>query len=156
MQPAILGTMRTPMSDKKQFAVVMLISALFVAWILYSSFEVVLITQRLQDDPELAAYPYQFRVLKSEGVVAVMSTLRSHELPTLVALRSLHPELADLSADSPEVLKAEHLLAKMQARAQRLVLEDETYEFVRWELDENWLRQNGIDWTAFSETPLRP
>jgi len=144
------------MSDKKQFAVVMLISALFVIWILYSSLGILLINQRLESDPELASYPYQFRVLKAEGAIAVMSTLRSHELPTLVALRALHPELANVPADSPDVLKAEHLLAKMQARAQRLVLENEGYEFVRWELDENWLRQKGIDWTEFSETPLRP
>ncbi len=144
------------MSDKKQFSVVMLISALFVVWILYGSVGIVLDNQRLERDPELASYPYHFRVLKAEGVVAVMSTLRSHELPTLIALRALHPELADLPADNPAVLKAEHLLAKMQARAQRLVLEDERYDFVRWELDENWLRQNGIDWTAFAETPLRP
>ena len=139
------------MSDKKQFAVVMLVSALFVAWILYSSLGIVLINNQLRDDPELKDYPYQFRVLKTEGHVAVMSTIRSHELPALVALRVLHPDLKDVPADSPKMLKAERQMAKMQARAQKIVLQNEEFDFVRWELDENWLRMHGIQKEAYPQ-----
>lgn len=142
------------MSDKKQFAVVMLVSTLFVIWILYRSLSVVMLNEQLAEDPELKDYPYQFRVLNTEGRVAIMSTLRSPEVPALVALRVMHPELRELPADSPEVLKAERDMARMQARAQKLVLDYGNFEAVRWELDENWLRLHRVYDKAYSRAAL--
>src|SRR5690606_26763131 len=110
--------MRTPMSDKKQFAVVMLISALFDIWILYSSLGILLINQRLESDPELASYPYPPRVLKPEGASAVPNTCRSPEPPARVGARARRRAWASGPADSRGVLKAEHLRAKMPARAE--------------------------------------
>lgn len=142
------------MSDKKQFAVVMLVSSLFVIWILYRSLSVVLLNEQLAEDPELKDYPYQFRVLNTEGRVAIMSTLHSPEVPPLIALRVLYPELQELPADSPEVLKAERNMARMQARAQKLVLDYGNFEAVRWELDENWLRLHQVYDQIYSRTGL--
>jgi len=142
------------MSDKKQFAVVMLVSALFVFWILYRSLNVVVLNEQLAEDPELKHYPYQFRVLNTEGRVAIMSTLRSHEVPAIVALRVLYPELQELPQDSPKIIKAERDMARMQARAQKLVLDYGDFEAVRWELDENWLRLHKVPHQTYSRTGL--
>ncbi|SRR5690554_2366264 len=144
------------MSDKKQFAVVMLVSALFVAWILYRSLNVVALNEQLAEDPELKHYPYQFRVLNTEGRVAIMSTLRSHDVPAVIALRVLYPELQELPVDNPKVLKAERDMARMQARAQKLVLDYGNFDAVRWELDENWLRLHNVHRQAYSRTGLTP
>lgn len=144
----------TLMSDKKQFAVVMLVSALFVTWILYRSLNVVVLNEQLAEDPELKNYPYQFRVLNTEGRVAIMSTLRSHEVPAVVALRVLYPELQELPADNPKVIKAERDMARMQARAQKLVLDYGKFDAVRWELDENWLRLHRAHDQVYSRTAL--
>lgn len=132
------------MSDKKRFAVVMLISSLFVAWILHGSLSVMRINNLLEQDAELGQYPYRFRVLRTQGQVAIMGTLHSPELPAIHALRKLYPELSDLPPDSPRLQKAQRELARMQARAQQLVLEHTGLDLVRWVLDENWLRLHGI------------
>ncbi|AZZ90809.1 MULTISPECIES: hypothetical protein [unclassified Hahella] len=132
------------MSDKKQFAIVMLVSALFVLWILYGSLEIVFINDELKEDPVLSKYPYHFRVIEKDGRVAVMGTLHSNQKTLSKALRIVFPELKDERDNSRALLQAEKDFARMQAYAQDLVLKNEAFDFVRWELDENWLRVQGI------------
>lgn len=102
------------------------------------------INRMLASDPELAAYPYHFRVLRLEGDTAVMGTPRSREVPVARILGLLHPEVAGLAPDTPEFQAAQHQLATHQQLARRRVLEHPGIDDARWELDREWLRAHGV------------
>lgn len=128
------------LSDKKQFAIVMVVSTAFVLWILFGSFEVISLNDRLSHDTQLAEYPYHFRVIKQDDGVAVMGTLHTNYLTLREALRLMFPELTGIADKSWRMRQAEKEYARMQARAQSIVMAQGDFERVRWELDENWLR----------------
>ncbi|MBK8970304.1 MAG: hypothetical protein IPM37_02610 [Hahellaceae bacterium] len=128
------------LSDKKQFTIVMLVSASFVLWILYGSFEVVSLNSRLEKDTLLSEYPYHFRVIKQDDGVAVMGTLHTNYLTLREALRVMFPELTGIADKNWRMRQAEKEYARMQARAQSIVMAQGDFERVRWELDETWLR----------------
>lgn len=126
------------MSDGKQFLIVMLVAALFVSWLGWRGFEVISLNQRLQSDKVVADYPYQHRVLRVDGDIAVMSSLRSHDVSTREALTNIFPSLTALSENHRDWQRAEREFAQIQARAGDIVLASPGVARVRWELDENW------------------
>lgn len=126
------------MSDRKQFIIVMLVAALFVGWLGWRGFEVISLNHALKADDRVAEYPYQHRVLRVEGNTAVMSSLRSHTIPTQTALATIFPSMEKLGDDHREWQRAERELAQIQARAGDIVLQSTGIERIRWELDENW------------------
>lgn len=126
------------MSDKKQFLIVMLVAAVFVGWLGWRGFEVISLNQRLQADPVVADYPYIHRVLRVDGDVAVMSSLRSHDVATRDALKALFPSLGTLTDNHRDWQRAEREFAHVQARAGDIVLASPSISRIRWELDENW------------------
>lgn len=126
------------MSDKKQFLLVMVVAALFATWLGWRGFNVIQLNQAIQADGELRNYPYPFRVLRLDGDVAVMSTLRSPQITTRDALQYLFPSLRSLGETHREWQRAEREFARLQARAGELVLRNEKIQRLRWELDENW------------------
>lgn len=128
------------MSDKKQFSIVMLVSAGFVLWILYGSFEILNLNRQLQSDPLLQQYPYTFRLIKQDDGVAVMGALHTNANNLHSALRLMFPDLRNVPKDGWEMQRAEKEYARMQARAQHLVRKLGGYKRVRWQLDSNWLR----------------
>ncbi len=128
------------LSDKKHFAIVMLVSAAFVVWILFSSVEVLWLNKQLSSDSVLSDYPYHFRVIKQDDGVAVMGTLHTNYLSLREALRLMFPELEASGDKSWPMRQAEKEYARMQARAQSIVMARGDFTRVRWELDENWLR----------------
>ena len=132
------------MSDKKQFAIVMLIASFFVVWIFYSNMSIIFINNAIMEDTELSAYPYPFRILRKEGDIAIMGSLRSTEIPAPVALRILFPELKDTPDDSKVMQYAQKEMAQLQAKAKELVLKNSDFDSVNWELDENWFRLHDI------------
>lgn len=126
------------MSDRKQFALVMVVAALFVSWLGWRGFEIISLNELLQEDETVASYPYQHRVLRVEGNTAVMSSLRSHNVSTQQALGTVFPSLRNL-VDSHRIWQnAERELAHIQARAGDIVLGADGIKRIRWELDENW------------------
>ena len=126
------------MSDRKQFALVMVVAALFVGWLGWRGFEIISLNELLKEDEKVASYPYHHRVLRVEGNTAVMSSLRSHTTSTQEALSTVYPNLRDL-VDSPRVWQnAERELAHIQARAGDIVLSADGINRIRWELDESW------------------
>ena len=132
------------MSDKKQFTMVMLIASFFVAWIVYSNMSIIFINNTVLEDQELGEYPYPFRILKKDSDTAVMGTLRSADLPASVALKLLFPDLRDDADNSKAMQYAQKEMARLQAKAKSIVLSNSEFKHVRWEIDENWFRVQGI------------
>ncbi|MDF0748856.1 hypothetical protein NLU14_01275 [Marinobacter sp. 71-i] len=126
------------MSDRKQFIIVMLVAAIFVGWLGWRGFEVISLNRDLKSDEMVANYPYQHRVLRVEGGTAIMSSLRSHETSTHVALTTIFPSMRNLGDNHRDWQRAERELAQVQARAGDIVLSASNIDRVRWELDENW------------------
>lgn len=133
------------MSDRKQFILVMLVAAVFVSWIGWRGFEVIELNNSIRADKELGSYPYPFRVLRVEGDVAVMTTLRSRQMSTQQALGFLFPTLREEVPSAPDWQQAERRYARLQARASEIVLASPDIHRVRWELDENWYYLKGMD-----------
>ena len=132
------------MSDKKQFTMVMLIASFFVAWIVCSNMSIVFINNTVLEDKELGEYPYPFRILRKDADTAIMGTLRSADLPASVALKLLFPELKDDPEHSKQMQYAQKEMARLQAKAKSMVLSNSEFKHVRWEVDENWFRVQGI------------
>lgn len=117
---------------------------LFLACALYEDPEVSDLNDLLEEDKEIAGYPYQFRVLRLNNGIATMSTPRSAAFPVYRALGLLNPHLANRSQDDPDLMKAQDELAGIQKRAQKIVMESASVNRVMWELDKNWLSQHGV------------
>lgn len=132
------------MSDKKQFTIVMLIASFFVAWIVYSNMSIIFINNIVLEDKELGDYPYPFRILRKDADTAVMGTLRSADIPASTALKLLFPELRDEADNSKGMQYAQKEMARLQTKAKGIVLSNSEFKHVRWEIDENWFRVQGI------------
>ena len=115
------------------------------AWLLYEDPEVSRLNERFENDAELAAYPYRFRVLRIDNGVATVTTPRSPRFPAFRALEMLFPELTGKDVYSTEMIEAQKELARVQYFVRDIVLESEDVDSVRWELDEPWLRSQGIE-----------
>lgn len=115
-----------------------------LVWTIYEDPLVSDLNDLLEQDTEVASYPYQFRVLRIQNGIAIMSTPRSSGFPVYRALGVLFPHLANRAQDDPDVMKAQQELAKVQKRAKAVVTESGRVENIRWELDKNWLSQHGI------------
>lgn len=98
----------------------------------------------LEDDAELAAYPYQFRVVSLDNGVATMKSPRSFEVPVIRFLGIMEPRLAGKSDDHPDVVAAQAALAHHQKRAQEIVANQPEVKTVRWTLDRDWYAARGV------------
>lgn len=102
------------------------------------------INEVLDADAELADYPYQFRVVRFEDGVAILSTPRNFQVPAMRFLEVIHPELAGLAQDDPKMIEAQQGLIDHQKRTQGLVLAQPGVDRVDWELDVQWLADHGV------------
>lgn len=121
------------------------IVAVGLVWVFYESPGVSRLNSALQANAELAAYPYRFHALELRNGVATLSTPRSAEFPAYRALAILYPALEGEASDSPAMLEAQQELARVQGMAREVAVADQDVNRVVWELDERWLRANGID-----------
>lgn len=115
-----------------------------VWWLSSLDSRVMKLNDLLAADAELAAYPYQFRVLELEEGVAQLSSPRSAQMSALQGLRVMFPDLANVSIDSQRMTEAQQQLAQVQSHAAALVMSQEGVERVTWVLDERWLANHGI------------
>jgi hypothetical protein len=115
-----------------------------LVWALYEDPLVSDLNDLIEQDADIAGYPYQFQVLRIQNGIAVMSTPRSSEFPVYRALGVLFPHLSNRSQDNPDIMKAQQELARIQKRAQAIVMDSGKVKSVRWELDKDWLSQHGI------------
>lgn len=98
-----------------------------------------------QASQKLKDYPYQFRVIRVEGKTAVMSTPRNFDSPAFRMLGKLYPDINVKDANNPAFIAVERLLGQVQDEAKDIVLGEPGISDVRWELDKNWLRRQGIE-----------
>jgi hypothetical protein len=59
-------------------------------------------------------------------------------------LRILDPALNDKDVVHPDMMAAQDLLAARQSEAARIVGEEPDVSEIRWQLDEQWYRENGV------------
>lgn len=95
--------------------------------------------------PQLKAYPYRFEVLRVEGDTAVMSTPRNFDAPAFLMLGKLYPDINVKDHNNPKFIEVERLLGRVQDEAKDIVLAQPGIKSVRWELDRNWLRRQGVE-----------
>ena len=95
--------------------------------------------------PQLRGYPYRFEVLRVEGDTAVMSTPRNFDAPAFLMLGKLYPDINVKDHNNPKFIEVERLLGRVQDEAKDIVLAQPGIKTVRWELDRNWLRRQGIE-----------
>ena len=112
-------------------------------WLSSLDFRVSALNDILAADEQLAAYPYEFRVLSLREGVAEMSSPRSPRASAVQSLRIMFPGLANAGALSDEMVAAQRQLAQVQSRAGNLIGEQEDVRKVRWILDERWLSNHG-------------
>jgi len=117
---------------------------IILVWALYEDPQVSDLNHLLEQDTEIAGYPYRFQVIRLQNGVATMSTPRSTDFPVYRALGIIYPHLANRAQDNPEIMKAQQKLAQIQKRAKAIVVESGKATSVRWELDKDWLSQHGI------------
>jgi len=129
----------------KIYAGVLLAVALgLVALALYEPPLVRDLNHRLETDPQLAGFPYPFRVLRVENGVATMTTPRNRAVPVARVLGKLFPEVAGADPASPRFQAFQEKLASAQKRAMAMVMKDPQVKRVQWELDRDWLMRHGI------------
>lgn len=129
----------------RNYSIILGIIVLVVlVWALYEDPQVSNLNNLLEQDSQVAGYPYEFQVLRLQNGIAIISTPRSSAFPVHRALGILFPNLANRTQDNPDVMEAQQELARIQKRAKAIVLESDKVSNVRWELDKNWLSQYGI------------
>jgi hypothetical protein len=102
------------------------------------------IDEMLQQDAELAAYPYRFKALSIQGRTAIMSTPRSTQMPAVTFLGMIKPSLANKSEQDPSVIAAQKELGGLQSKVRKLVQSREDIDKVRWRIDKDWYAARGI------------
>jgi hypothetical protein len=115
-----------------------------VSWLFTLDFRLYDINDMLQQDPEIAAYPYKFQALEINGTTAVISTPRSTSMPAVRFLAIIKPRLANKSEQDPAVIEAEKALAKVQSKVRKLVLTRHDIDKVSWRIDRQWYADKGI------------
>jgi hypothetical protein len=95
--------------------------------------------------PQLKGYPYEFRVLRTEGSVAVMATPRNFDVPAFRMLGALYPNLNVRDPNDPAFVAAQKTLGEVQGEARTIVMSQPGITGVRWELDQQWLAAHGIE-----------
>jgi hypothetical protein len=119
------------------------ISILF-AWLVTLDFRLGEIDTMLKEDPQIASYPYPFRVLEINKTTAVMSSPRSREMPALRFITLIKPRLKNLDDQDPKLVEAQKELAAIQSKVRKLVLSREDIERVSWRIDKAWYAEKGI------------
>jgi hypothetical protein len=102
------------------------------------------INEVLESDPELAGYPYQFRVEALDDGVALLKSPRSFDVPVSRFLAVIDPRLAGRPDDDSAMMAAQAELVRHQKRAQALVEAQPEVTRVRWVLDRAWWAERGL------------
>ena len=115
-----------------------------IAWLLTLDPRLGEIDRMLQADPEIAGYPYRFRVLEIQRTTAVVSTPRTPDVPAVRFLAIIKPSLSGKDEQSPEMIAAEKELAAVQSKVRKLILSRPDIDQVRWRIDKEWYADKGV------------
>jgi hypothetical protein len=117
---------------------------MLIAWLLTLDRRVGEIDDMLQQDPQIASYPYPFRALEIKGKTAVMSTPRSSTMPAVKFIGLINPQLKNLSEQDPKMISAQKELAAVQSKVRKLVSGRDDIDSVNWRIDKEWYAEKGI------------
>ena len=98
----------------------------------------------LENEPLLADYPCQFRVLSLNNGVAELASPRSASMPAIKFHAIIYPDLKDKSPQNPILIEAQKELADRQAFAKKLILQQADVSSVNWTLDRDWYAKYDI------------
>lgn len=98
----------------------------------------------LRDDPVLAAYPYNFRVVNFLNGIATLTRPYTDSSGPKAFLAKVDPTLAGLGADDPAMRSAEQALKEKEYRAIGLLLDQPDVDSVIWFLDQAWYTRNKV------------
>jgi hypothetical protein len=118
--------------------------AILVAWLLSLDPRVWKVNDRLEQDPEISAYPFPFRVLEISNGVAVVASPRSPQVSVMSFLGIVDPALRGTDPDSPAAVAAQKELADIQGRVRKLVEAEPDIKRVSWRVDVDWLAAHGV------------
>ena len=95
--------------------------AILIAWLLSLDTRAWEINDRLEEDPEISAYPFPFRVLETANGIAVVASPRSADVPVMEFLGLVDPSLrnADPSSAAAMVAARSDGSSSRSARARR-------------------------------------
>lgn len=102
------------------------------------------LSDQLQEDPEIAAYPFPFRVISVSNGVAVVTSPRSAAFSVLHFLTIIDPQLANLDSDDPAVIAAQKRLAHIQGKVAKRLKQEPDIDRIRWQLDRQWFSDHGV------------
>jgi len=122
----------------------MILLVAFGLWLANYSFRVGELNNLLENEPFLADYPYQFRVLSLNNGVAELASPRSASMPAIKFLAIVYPDLKGKSPQNPILIEAQKELAERQAFAKRLMLQQADISSVNWTLDRDWYAKNDV------------
>lgn len=98
----------------------------------------------LEQDPMLAEYPYDFKVLLFLNGVVTLTSPQASEAPLRPFLNRIEPSLTDKPADAPEVIEAERRFRAIEMHAIQVMLAQPDVESVIWSLDRAWYHKNRV------------
>jgi hypothetical protein len=98
----------------------------------------------LREDPVLAAYPYEFRVVNFLNGIAAVTRPYTDALGPKLFLTHIQPALAGLGSDDPAMHSAEQALKEHEYRAIQLLLDQPDVDSVIWYLDQAWYTRNKV------------
>lgn len=102
------------------------------------------LNEMLEQDPMLAEYPYDFKVLLFLNGVVTLTSPHASEAPLRPFLNRIDPSLADKPADAPEVVAAERGFRAIEMHAIQVMLAQPDVESVVWSLDRAWYHKNRV------------
>ena len=98
----------------------------------------------LEQDPVLAEYPYDFKVLLFLNGVVTLTSPQASEAPLRPFLNRIDPSLADKPADAPEVVEAERRFRAIEMQAIKVMISQPDVDSVVWSLDRAWYHKNRV------------
>ena len=137
----------TDFKYRNEILLVTLIAAVF-AFLWFNQFDVRVgkVNVQLQNDPELAAYPYTFRLIDiDQQGIANVSTPRSAKVSVLQFFAIVKPELAEKGSNSPKLIAAQKEISFLQEKAKQIVLAHPDIQQVHWQIDKHWYASKGVE-----------
>lgn len=98
----------------------------------------------LEQDPVLANYPYQFKVVQFLNGVATLTSPHANEVPIEPFLETIDPSLAGKTSSDPALIAAAQRLTESEMRAVELMTAEPDVDSVVWSLDRAWYHKHNI------------
>lgn len=102
------------------------------------------LNEALEQDPVLAEYPYDFKVLLFLNGVVTLTSPQASQAPLRPFLNRIDPSLADKPDDAPEVIEAERRFRAIEMHTIQIMLSQPGVESVVWSLDRAWYHRHRV------------